>query len=296
MSTVSLEALELKAITAVQTLRLRSEELTADVERLKAENKLLKTNLKQTEEQLSIERKQSERERAAWVKERERAEAAVEKERKQLSKRVKGQGVDGLFPKAESSKAESLHKLTLAEKICLCLFQVDAPLTRDQITFYTGMSPTSGPMRAAYAEATEAEWIAQGERAGSYVLTEAGAERLAELQVHAPELPSGRQIFDKFCEREGGMVEIMARALFALGVGAAYTREQIANQATIRENRRVSAASGPARAAFARLSKLSIIEGRSSYSFTPWVVAIVEPISVKVRDTTTGQERRVTVK
>lgn len=290
MSGPTLENLELRAVSAVQALRLRCEELSADVERLTAENKTLKINVRQMQGELDIERKLRDRERKEQTKAVLRAQSQARGDQKEWDA-----GIEKLKAKSQEPK-DPLHKLTLGDKILLCLFRVDAPLTRNQITFYTGLSPTSGPMCAAYAQLLEQGLIGQSKKAGPYELTDSGAEHLAELELHAPPMPGGSEIFSEFCKREGGVVETMVRALRGLSLHEPHTRQEIADHASELVGRTVSATSGPACAAFGRLKKLGVIQQGRGITFSPWVVGIVEPISVKVRDTTTGAERRVTVK
>ncbi len=279
---MNLEALELKAVTAVQALRLRCEELSADVERLTAENKGLKVNLRQAHDDFKLAQRHG-----------------VDRQAK------KGKGVAALFPDPEPTptpSAPGLAKLTLTEKILLCLFRVEEPLTKLQVCFYTGMSPASGPMTKAYAEGLRQDWIEkQNGPAGAFAITESGVEHLADLNLHSPPLPPGHQVYEEFCKREGGMVATMGRAMLAIarehGFAAPQSRADVAHFATVHLGRPVSSASGPATKAFARLMKLGVIQGKGKgHTFSPWIVGMLEPISVKVRDTSTGAERRVVVK
>lgn len=289
------EVLERRAISAVQAMRLRCEELEADVVRLNGEVKSLKTQNRQLQGELDLERKLKERERKA----KEVGEKSFDPETRKQAKKLLA-GVDSPVVEALAGPG----KLSLVSKILLCLWQVGKPCTRNQIAFYTGMSPTSGSMGTAYADALDEGLVVQAGRGKGYELTEAGILAISATYGAAepPAMPRGSEIYGAFCEREGGNVEVLAAALYSLakryGYDESFTREQIAQQASDATGRTVSSTSGSTGTAFARLIKLEVVKGRgrSGYQLSDWVRAIVEPTTIGVRNVRTGEEHRIEVK
>jgi hypothetical protein len=258
------------------------------VDGLLLQNQQLKLQLKQLAGELDLERK---------LREKERKEAGREKV--SLEKNL-ARAPASTRPGSPPQKVPGTGKLSLSDKVLLCLFQVNGALTRNQITFYTGMSPTSGPMSETYARLLAEDLVRQPKKAGPYAITNDGVEHLMEVTNGTiGDLPSGNAIYEAFCQREGGNVETMARAVLQLfrTRSGMMSRAQVAEIASKMFGRQVSATSGPASEAFGRLMKLGVTEGKAqSFTLARWVVGLVEPVSVKVRDTSTGEERRVTVK
>lgn len=289
---VALSDLEQRATQYVEHLRLRCEELSADVDRLGAENKNQKIQIKQLQQELDLERK---------LREKDRKLQKVVEESYDIETRKIAKGMQGAEPLATVTTSGT--KLSLVSKILLCLWQVGKPCTRNQIAFYTGMSPTSGSMGTAYADALDEGLVVQAGRGKGYELTEAGTKAISEAYGSAfpPAMPRGSEIFGAFCEREGGNVEVLAEALYALarlhGFDESFTREQIAQHASEATGRTVSSTSGSTGAAFARLVKLEVIKGRrGGYQLSEWMKDIVRPVTIGVRDTRTGREHKVEVK
>lgn len=200
---------------------------------------------------------------------------------------TKTTGVTASFDKKE--------RLSIRSRILIALYQEPSgSLTRAQVGFVAGISTGSGSVIKAYAELSEEGYI---EGRGTLSITEKGRLLLSNTEL-LPRPPT-YDLLKQLYKREEGQLGVVLRALISLQkerFGDGYTRDAICEKASTLEGRHVSARSGSSIAAFSRLMKLELVEGRGLVSMQKWLASMVLPITVRVHDRSTGETRKVEVK
>ncbi len=180
----------------------------------------------------------------------------------------------------EQSLPKKSSKLSPCEKI-LWAFKTYGPLTRAQVYYFTGVSPTSSTSNTAYADLIEDGLIA-AKRNKALSITTRGLDSFSHIDA---EPPNPKEVFEAFCNRQTSHLQKILRA-HAKDRGAVYRREVLCSMAG------VSLTSSSTNTAMARLGHLKIaIIGRGELSFELWYLKAIAP-TVSVFDLSKGTTRR----
>lgn len=156
-------------------------------------------------------------------------------------------------------------------------------MSREEVAYYACCSSTSGPVTQAFARL-----VASGN-----LLRNKSLFIFEKASIDLPSLGSREDVFNRFCQREGGTVELLLRSLVKLFQN---DPDRVSTRTELLESVGRSTTSGPSTTAIARLIHLDVIEkGEESRTIkiTPWFYKAIVEIQIRVHSNKTGETLRV---